>query len=194
MRPTLLFIVVAFCCASVGTTRAQQPSRTQSMFSNEALVRALPPDSAPGPGQVDSPTRWDRVRTLRRSTEIFVTTRDAHAKKSRFLSADDRSVTVVDVETLGRPTVQIARDEVMEISCWVCRPGSVAGAIAGAGGGFLLGFVTSVGLANKMCGSSCGDEQVLMAASLIGMPIAGAVLGYGPSAGKRQFRTIYLRP
>src|SRR5688500_15678366 len=101
MRQILLFTVGALCCASVGMLHAQEPSGNRSMFSNEALQRALPPETAAGPGQPDPRYSWDRVRELRRSTEILLTTHHASARTCRFLSADDRLVTVVDVEAMG---------------------------------------------------------------------------------------------
>jgi hypothetical protein len=191
MRRTIAFTLVAVCWA--GTLHAQEPLGARSIFSKEALVRALPPDSSIGERQVDPRTNWDRVRDLRPSTEILLSTQDASNQRCRFLSADDTAVTV-DMEGAGQAAVRVPREDVTQISRWVSHAGSVPGAIVGAGGGLLLGFFTAAGLAYKDCGGGCGDEQFLMGASLVGMPIAGAVLGYMLPGGKREIRTIYLKP
>jgi len=60
----------------------------------------------------------------------------------------------------------------------VRRRGSRTGAIVGAALGGLAGFYMMVALAEKQCGVSCSDEQFLMGVSLVGMPIAGAIVGY----------------
>jgi hypothetical protein len=164
------------------------------MFSKQALSRALPPSTSIGEPQVDSRTNWDRVLELRPSTEILLNTRAASNKRCRLVSADAASVTVVDVEAHGQPTLRVAREDVVQVSRWVGRGGSVPGAIVGAGAGFLLGFFTAAGLAYKDCGGGCGDEQFLMGVSLVGMPIGGAVLGYKLPGGKREIRTIYQKP
>ena len=193
MRHALLFTVVALTWASVETIHAQEPVGTSSPFSRQALLRALPPDAAAGSVKLDPRTNWARVRELRPSTEIFLTTRGASTRKYRFVAADDASVTLVDLEG-GRTTLSVARDEVMQVSRLTGQTGSVAGAAIGAGGGFLLGFLSASALAYKDCGGGCGDEQFLMGVSLVGMPIGGAVLGYKLPGGNRELRTIYLRP
>lgn len=58
------------------------------------------------------------------------------------------------------------------------RRGSLFGAIAGGAAGTLAGLQTGAMFAMKPCGGSCNDEKALMAASMIGMPIGGALLGY----------------
>jgi hypothetical protein len=83
------------------------------------------------------------------------------------------------VAELGRIVETIARADVVTVEGPArTRRGSVAGAVIGASGGFLLGLVSSVNLAFKQCGGSCTDEKALMALSLVGMPIGGGVLGY----------------
>jgi hypothetical protein len=193
MRCTLLFTFVALCCAPVETVNAQEPLGTRSLFSSEALLRALPPDSPSSGRQLDPRSSWAQVRDLRPSTQIFLTARGASPRKCRLLAADDASVTVEDLETSG-PPLTVARDDVIKVSRWVGRDGSVAGAAIGAGGGFLLGLLSTVALAEKTCGGGCGGEQFLMVASLVGMPIVGAMLGYKVPGGNRELRTIYLKP
>lgn len=191
MRLLLFFTALALCGASVETVEAQEPVGTPSLFSRQALLQALPPDASTVGGQLDPRNSWARVRELRPSTEVFLTTRGASTKRYRFLSADDASMTVEG----GTGVLRVARDEVMEVKRWVGRKGPVAGAAIGAGGGLLLGFFTAAALAYKDCGGGCGDEQFLMGVSLVGMPIGGAVLGYSlAGGGRRELRTIYLRP
>ena len=111
------------------------------------------------------------------------------------VSVDDASLTVVDLEAAGQPTLRIPRDDVMQIARFAGRKGSVTGAAIGAGGGLLLGFLTAAAIAYKDCGGGCGDEKFMMGVSLVGMPIGGAVLGYSlGGGGRRELRTIYLRP
>jgi hypothetical protein len=196
MSRVLLCIVATVCVASFNTLHAEDLTRASSIFSRQALQRALPPLSEAGLPQLDPWTNWTAVHHLPPSTEIILTRRGTSTRKCRVLSVNDVSLTVVDLEAAGQPTVRVARDEVVQIARWVGPRGSKKGAIAGAAGGFLLGFVTSVGLANKQCGTSCGDEQLLMAVSLVGMPIGGMILGYGvsPSMGRRELETVYVAP
>jgi hypothetical protein len=65
--------------------------------------------------------------------------------------------------------------------------------VIGAAGGFALGFASAVALADKQCGGSCADERMLIGASLVGMPIAGGLLGYRLPGGNRTLTTVYLK-
>ena len=93
----------------------------------------------------------------------------------------------------GQVIERIARGDV----CRITRPGrmrgSVVGAIAGAGGGLLLGGFLAANLAYKQCGGGCGDEKALMALSLVGIPVAGGMLGYG-AGGRTTVDVIYRKP
>ena len=71
--------------------------------------------------------------------------------------------------------------------------GSVAGGIGGAAGGLLLGGRLALGLAYKDCGGDCGDEKALMGLAVVGLPIAGAILGYRLFAHKTA-DVIYRAP
>src|SRR5688572_33415285 len=88
MRHTLLFTLVALFL-TVGTANAQDAIATPSLFSREALSRALPPDTAAAGTQLDPRTNWARVRELRPSTEILLSVRGASTKRCRLLSVDD---------------------------------------------------------------------------------------------------------
>ena len=102
---------------------------------------------------------------------------------------------VADRKVADRAQVveRIMRREVCEIRGSERRRGSVVGAIAGAGGGLLLGGFLAANLAYKQCGGSCGDEKALMALSLVGLPVAGGMLGYG-AAGRTTVDVIYRAP
>ena len=54
----------------------------------------------------------------------------------------------------------------------------VIGAVIGAAAGVVLGVGLAIGYATRDCGSSCGDERVMIWASLIGIPVAGGLAGY----------------
>ena len=98
------------------------------------------------------------------------------------------------VADLGQIIEAIARNDVVEIrGAGTTRGGSVAGAVIGAGGGFLLGAVLAVNLEFKQCGGSCNDERALQVLSLVGLPIAGGVLGYHAFGHKTQ-DVIYHAP
>ena len=71
------------------------------------------------------------------------------------------------------------------------RRESLIGAVIGAAGGLVLGYVSAVHLANKQCHGSCGDEKALMALSLVGLPIAGGLLGY--HAGRQTTQEVIYR-
>jgi hypothetical protein len=72
----------------------------------------------------------------------------------------------------------IPRASVVEIRGPERTRGSKLGAVIGAAGGFFVGTVSALNLAVKQCGRSCDDERVLIALSLVGLPIGGGILGY----------------
>ena len=116
---------------------------------------------------------------------------------SRFVQ-DDVRVGPEGVLLRDRKLVEIAqivkripRTDVVAITTPMKRRGSVIGAVAGAGGGLLLGYVSALHLAFKQCGRGCGDERALMALSLVGLPIAGGLLGY--QAGTRTTERVIYR-
>jgi len=73
---------------------------------------------------------------------------------------------------------RIPRPEIVVSTTPPQRRGSLIGTAIGAGGGFVLGFVSALHLAYKQCNGSCSDEKALMGLSLVGLPIAGGMLGY----------------
>jgi len=87
-------------------------------------------------------------------------------------------------DTYGQP----ARADVDEVSQWVRRRGSTTGAAIGVAAGFVAGFAVAAWAA----ADESGRNGFLAPLAIIGMPIAGGLLGYR-SAGDK-LTTIYLRP
>lgn len=73
----------------------------------------------------------------------------------------------------------IPRGDVREIRIERTR-GSKVGAAAGATAGIVVGLLTAPYWMMKQCGGSCGDEQLMLGVSLVGLPLAGALVGYMP--------------
>jgi hypothetical protein len=86
---------------------------------------------------------------------------------------------------------RLPRTSVVAIMTPPKRRGSLVGAAIGATGGFVLGYASAVRLAYKQCGGSCSDERALMGLSVVGLPIAGALLGY--QANPRVTQEIIYR-
>lgn len=74
---------------------------------------------------------------------------------------------------------RIERDDVLQVEGPTRARGSVAGAVIGAGGGFLLGSLAFVaqGLRDD-CFGGCGASNALAVMALVGLPVAGGILGY----------------
>jgi hypothetical protein len=85
---------------------------------------------------------------------------------------DDRQV--VDFDQIVQ---SIAANDITQVRRAPHFRSSIAGAIAGAAGGFLLSIPIGVSLAFKQCGGSCSDELLLMNLSFVGLPIAGGIVG-----------------
>jgi len=97
------------------------------------------------------------------------------------------------VADLGMVVEVFMRSEVAEVRGNGRTQGSAYGAVGGAAGGLLLGSLLAVPLAFKACGGSCGDEKALMGLLVIGLPIAGGVLGYR-AFGHKTAGVIYRAP
>lgn len=80
---------------------------------------------------------------------------------------------------LGEVLQTIPRRAVREIRLERQR-GSKVGAAVGATAGIVAGLLTAPYWMMKQCNGSCGDEQFMLGVSLVGLPIAGAVVGYMP--------------
>jgi len=62
---------------------------------------------------------------------------------------------------------RIPRPDIVAITTPAQRRGSLIGAAIGAGGGFVLGYVSALHLAYKQCNGSCSDERALTGLSLV---------------------------
>ena len=111
--------------------------------------------------------------------------------ESVLLTPDGLFVDGRKVADLREVVETVDRKDVREIAIHR-RRGSIAGAVLGAGAGFALGMGASIRLAFKQCGSSCADEKFLIGLSLIGLPVAGGILGYR-AGGIHDVRTIVYR-
>ena len=136
---------------------------------------------------------WSRLRQLT-TIDIVLFAQGLAGGRCRIVAVEDAALTVVDLESPNRTTLRIPRTDVSEIRQWTGRRGSPLGAVIGAAGGFALGLASAVALAYKQCGGSCADERILIGVSLVGMPIAGGLLGYRLPGGNRTLTTIYLKP
>jgi len=91
------------------------------------------------------------------------------------------------VAALDEVVQTIPRDQVIELRLARVH-GSRLGAIGGAAAGAIAAFAIAPSLAMKPCGGSCGGQQLLLPVSLVGLPVAGALLGYGP---RRETVIVY---
>jgi hypothetical protein len=73
----------------------------------------------------------------------------------------------------------VRRGDVREIRIEHAR-GSKVGAAVGATAGIVVGLLTAPYWMMKQCGGSCSDEQFMVGVSLVGFPVAGALVGYMP--------------
>jgi hypothetical protein len=134
------------------------------------------------------------VQQLAASTEIVLSARGLTSRKCRLVTATETTLAVVDLDDANRPTLQIPRDEVLEIKQRTGGRGSWLGAVIGTGAGVLLGVGSAITLATRQCGGSCDDEKFLIGLSIAGLPIAGGLAGYYLPKASRTLTTIYRRP
>jgi hypothetical protein len=80
---------------------------------------------------------------------------------------------------LGEVLQTIPRSAVREIRLERKR-GSKVGAAVGATAGIVAGLLTAPYWMMKQCNGSCSDEQFMLGVSLVGLPVAGALVGYMP--------------
>jgi hypothetical protein len=174
---------------------AQAPDSARPVFTRQAITAALSHATTTIAVAQDPRSDWSRLRQLTKN-EIVLVAQGLAGRRCRIVAVDDAALTVMDLESQNRTTLRIPRTDVSEIRQWTGRRGSLLGAVIGAAGGFALGYVSAVALAqsDKPCGGSCADEKTLIGASLVGMPIAGGLLGYRLPGGNRTLTTIYLKP
>jgi hypothetical protein len=175
--------------AAVAAPMAQLPDRTTPLFTREAIARAAARDTSPVLPQ-DSRTDWSRLRQ-NINEDIVVFTQGMAGRKGRLVSVDDATLTVIASGSPGA-TLVIPRTDITEVRQQSGRRRSPVGAVIGVLAGGALGIWSAGHLAYRQCGGSCEDEKLLIGAALVGLPIAGGVVGY--RLGERQLTTIYLKP
>ena len=106
--------------------------------------------------------------------------------RSRFLTPTESGRVLVP---LGEVLQTIPRSAVREIRLERKR-GSKVGAAVGATAGIVAGLLTAPYWMMKQCNGSCGDEQFMLGVSLVGLPVAGALVGYLP----RGEEVVVCRP
>ena len=190
-RPSFALFVLWLAAGTAAM--AQAPDRAQPVFTRQAITAALLHVTATIAAPQGSRDDWSHLRQLKKS-DIVLFAQGIAGRRCRIVDVDDTALTVLDLESPNRTTLRIPRLEVSEIRKWTGRRGSLLGAVIGAAGGLVLGFGSAIALADKQCGGSCTDERVLIGASLVGMPIAGGLLGYRLPGGNRTLTTIYLKP
>jgi hypothetical protein len=185
-----LFVLWLACGASA---MAQAPGSARPVFTRQSITAALSHLTATTATPQDPRDDWSRLRQLTK-IEIVLFAQGLAGRHCRIVAVEDAALTVVDLNSQNRTTLRIPRTDVSEIKQWTGRRGSALGAVIGAAGGFALGFLSAVALADKPCGGSCADERILVGAALVGMPVAGGLLGYRLPGGNRTLTTIYIRP
>lgn len=135
---------------------------------------------------------WDELRQLRAGEKIEVERKTASKKVSgNFASLSDVELVI---KRKGK-NESFGRDEVEYV--WrVAPPGRRKQVIFGAIGGtlgILFGAPLALSLGFKQCGGSCADEGVGIVALLIGLPVAGVLIGR-KMAGNGKRALIYSAP
>jgi hypothetical protein len=193
MKPRLSFALLVLWLAGGTAAMAQAPGSARPVFTRQAITEALSHGPATIAAAQDPRDDWSRLRQLTK-VDIVLFTQGLAGRRCRIVAVEDAALTVVDLESPNRTTLRIPRTDVSEIRQWTGRRGSPLGAVIGAAGGFALGYVSFIALSDKQCGGSCADERILVGAALVGMPIAGGLLGYRLPGGNRRLTTIYLKP
>lgn len=136
---------------------------------------------------------WDVLRQLQAGEKIEVERKTGEKKLSgKFVSMSD---TELVIERKGK-NESFMRDDVRRV--WQVDPPSrlqrVKSTSGWGGAGFLLGAVIGIGIAlGADCSGGCEDENAAVIGVMIGLPVAGALVGYfTPGDGKRTL--IYSAP
>ena len=160
---TLFIFLVSLCCAFAVMANAQTADRQD----------------------------WQAVMQLPAAANVRVETKDKHKKTGWFVAATDTEVKLEDDGEI----FSFRRDEIKKL--WQLREPnrtkqrifSGIGLTAGTFAGIVLG--TSLGL--RQCGGSCNDEKAGVYAAIIGLPVAGGVIGY-KLAGNGKPVLVYFAP
>jgi hypothetical protein len=136
---------------------------------------------------------WDVLRQLQAGDKLQVEKKAGKKKRSgKMVSLSD---TELVIERKGK-NESFMRDDVRRV--WQVDPPNrlqrVRSTSAWGGVGFLLGAITGIGIAlGGSCSGGCEDENAAVIGVMIGLPVAGALIGYfTPGDGKRTL--IYSAP
>jgi len=193
IKPRLSCALFVLWLAGGAAAMAQAPGLARPAFTRQSITAALSHTTATTAAPQDSRDDWSRLRQLTK-IDIVLFAQGLAGRNCRIVAVEDAALTVVDLDSQNGTTLRIPRTDVSEVRQWTGRRGSPLGAVIGAAGGFALGLVSAVALAEKQCGGSCADERILIGAALVGMPVAGGLLGYRLPGGNRMLTTIYVKP
>jgi hypothetical protein len=134
---------------------------------------------------------WQAVMQLPAAVNIRVETKDKHKKTAWLVAATDTEVRLEDDGEI----FTYRRDEIKKL--WQLRePNRTKQKIfssIGLTAGMFAGIVIGTGLGLRHCGRSCNEEKVGALAAIIGLPVAGGVIGY-KLAGNGKPVLVYLAP
>ena len=119
---------------------------------------------------------WQAVQQLPAAVNVRVQTKEGKKKTGWLVAVTD---TAVKLEDDGEIFV-FQHDEIKNL--WRLRePNRTKQRIfsgIGTGAGLMAGVLASVSLGFKQCGGSCNGERVGIFAAMVGLPVAGGVVGY----------------
>ncbi|MBI1764514.1 MAG: hypothetical protein HYR56_24075 [Acidobacteria bacterium] len=137
------------------------------------------------------PAKWEAVKQIAAGQEVRVQLRIKQKVSGFLVTATD---TELQLEKEGVLTV-LKQTEIKKV--WrvtgVDRAKQRLFRGLGVGAGLLAGILIAVPLGFQQCGGSCNEEKVGVAGALIGLPIAGGVVGHKlAGSGKRVL--VYTAP
>ncbi|NOT62780.1 MAG: hypothetical protein HOP19_21435 [Acidobacteria bacterium] len=134
---------------------------------------------------------WQTVMQLPAAANVRIETKDKHKKTAWLVAVTDTEVKLEDDGEI----FTYRRDEIKKL--WQLRePNRTKQRIfsgIGLTAGTFAGIVIGMGLGLRQCGRSCNEEKVGGMAAIIGLPVAGGVIGY-KLAGNGKPVLVYATP
>ena len=134
---------------------------------------------------------WQSVQQLPAAAGILVQTKAGKKKTGWLVAATDTEVKLEDDGDI----FSFQRDEIKKL--WHLRePNRTKQRIfsgIGVAAGTFAGLLIGVNLGFKQCGGSCNEEKVGAFAAIVGLPVAGGVIGY-KLAGNGKPVLVYAVP
>lgn len=120
--------------------------------------------------------------------DAFLLDKNARIGRAGVFVADQKIADFADL------VERIERADVLQVEGPIRSRGSVAGAVMGVGGGLLIGTLAFVfqGFRDD-CSSGCNTSNALVVMGLVGLPVAGGILGYRLSSHETP-GVIYRAP